>query len=70
MLLRELALRDGDETRQSRLGREQVVVARVEAVVAQVVADRQQPAIGVVEKVVVEVRQLAAACRELVQLGE
>ena len=70
VLLRELALGDGDEAGQARLGGQQVVEAGVEPVVADVVADRQQVAVAVVEELVVDVGQLGAAGGELPQLGE
>ncbi|MEW5307653.1 MAG: hypothetical protein WDW36_010032 [Sanguina aurantia] len=40
VVLRQLALRDGDKTRQSRFGRQQVVEPRVEAALVDVVPSR------------------------------
>ena len=70
MLLRELSLGDGDEAGQPRFRREQVVEARVGAVVGDVVTDRQQVTIAVVEEVVLQIAQLATTDRKLPELGQ
>ena len=70
VLLGQLALRDRDEAGQARLRREQVVVAGVETMVADVVADGQEVAAAIVEEVVVEVGSLAAPPGEIAQLGQ
>jgi hypothetical protein len=68
VLLRQLALGDGDEAGEAGLGGEQVVVAGVDPVVAHAVADRQQAALAVVEELDVEFGELLAARGEQAQL--
>jgi hypothetical protein len=70
VLLRQLALRDGDEARQARLGGEQIVIAAVELVIGDPVADGHEVPLVVVEQLVVEVGELAAARRQEAQLAD
>ncbi len=65
VVLRQLALRDAHEAGQSRLRREQVVVAGIEAAIVHVVADRQQVARAVVQEAVIHQRQIAGLLRQL-----
>src|SRR3546814_19497556 len=55
-VLRQLAPGDADEAAQPRLGRQQVVVARVCALLVDVVADRQQVAAAVGAEVQLHLR--------------
>ena len=70
VVLRQLALGDRDEAREPCLGGEQIVEARVEPVIRDAEADREQVARAIVEEVVLEVRELAAAQRERAELAE
>ena len=66
----QFSLGDGDEAAEARFGGEQVVVAGVEAVVGDVVADAEEMAVFVVEEVVIDVGQFAISYGELADLGE
>ncbi len=47
---RHVVLGDGHEARQTRLGGEQVVAARIERALGRAVADREEPALGIQQK--------------------
>ena len=66
MVLRQLVLGDENETGQPRLRGEQVVIRRIAAAVADVVADRQQIAGGIVQEGEVHHRLLGATLGELI----
>ena len=59
MLLRQLALGDRDKAGQAHFGGQQVVIAGVEAALADVVADRQQLGRRVVQEGVFDLREVA-----------
>ena len=65
VLLRQLSLRDGHETREPRLGGQQIVVAVIAPVLADVVPDREQVACTIVEKVVLHLRHRFALTGQL-----
>ena len=69
-VLRQPSLRDREEAAEPRLRGEEVVETRVTAAVADVVADREQPTVLVVEEVEVERRQLRRLARELLDGGD
>ena len=52
MARRDVALGDRDEARKPRLGREQIVAARVEGAVRHAIADREQLAVRIEQEAV------------------
>ena len=63
VLLGQLPLRDGHEARQPRLRGQQVVEARVEAVIRDVVPDCQELPAAIVEELVLEARRARCTAR-------
>ena len=63
-VLRQLTLGDGDEAAQARFGRQQIVVARIQPALIDVVADGQQIARLVEQEVVVQAREFAGLQRQ------
>ena len=70
VFLRQPPLRDRDEAGKARLGRQQVVIARVPPALADVVADRQQVPRRVVEEVVFHAGEFLAIAGQPVDLGQ
>ncbi len=67
MFLADLALGDQHEAREASLGRQQIVEAGVETLVADVVADREQVAGLVEQERKVHVGQFLALTRQLLK---
>ncbi len=70
VLFWQLSLRDGNEARESGLRGEQVIEAEIPAVVGDVVADGHQVAVGVVQEVMVHLRELPAPSSKRSELFE
>jgi hypothetical protein len=69
MTLRQLAERNADVTGQTRLGGQQIVATRIEAMLADVVADGEQLAGAIVQEREIHLRQLVALAGQTLQLG-
>lgn len=67
MRLAGLSLRDGNEARQACLGRQQIVIAGIQALFADVVTDREQVAGGVEQEGEVHLCQFLALLGSLLQ---
>ncbi|MNS90192.1 hypothetical protein D3C72_1242310 [compost metagenome] len=65
VLLRQLALGDGDEAGQAHFGSKQIVVAGVQAPFADVVADGQQFCRRVVQEAIFDLREVARLARRV-----
>ena len=70
VLLRDLALRDQQKTRQARFGCQQVVAGRIASPFSHIVSDGQQVARTVIEKLKIHQRQFTATLHQIVDDSE